>query len=300
MQRLGYSIFLIFYFLLVRITPFWFLYRISDFLYYIIFYVVKYRRSVVQSNLKLVFPDKSAAWRKDIEKRFYKHFCDISLESLKLRHMSRKAYAKRCTYENIELINKIYARGQGVACMIGHYGNWEYTLGITTVVKHVSLGIYKPLKNKYFDRFFKKSRSRFGGVPVPMKEIFLEILKRRKRGEAVLTGYASDQGPGDVRGKDWFYFLGQETVVFDGVERITRKVNDAVFYLKMERIKRGYYNIKVIPMFENAAETEKDEIVKTFFCMLEDHIMEEPAYWLWSHRRWKRKRPDGVPVKPIR
>lgn len=300
MQRIGYYIFLVFYFLFIRITPFWFLYILSDIFFIGVYHVAKYRRTVVQSNLRLVFPDKDDEWLRSTEKKFYKHLCDISLESLKLRHMTEKDYAKRCRYVNIELIHQAYQRGQGVACMIGHYGNWEYSLGITTVVKHTSLGIYKPLKNKLFDTFFFKSRSHFGGIPVPMKEIFMEILKRRKKGEVILTGYASDQGPGNTEGKDWFNFLGQPTVVFDGVERITRKVNDSIFYLKMERVKRGYYTMKVIPMFGNAAETKKDDIVKAFFTMLEDHILEEPAYWLWSHRRWKRKMPEGTQVKSIR
>lgn len=299
MKRLGYYTFLVFYFLLIRITPFWFLYRLSDLCYYIMFYVVRYRRKVVQSNLKRVFPEKDNQWIKATEKKFFKHLCDISLETLKLRHMSDKAYAKRCTYENIGLIHDAYERGQGAACMIGHYGNWEYSLGITTVVKHTSLGIYKPLKNKLFDQFFFESRSRFGGIPVSMKQAFVEILKKRKNGEVVLTGYAADQGPGNVKGRDWYEFMGQATAFFIGAEKMSRKINDSVYYLKMEKVKRGHYNFKVIELFRDAANTEEGEVMKTYLQTLEAHIKEEPAYWLWSHRRWKREMPEGTELKSI-
>ncbi len=275
------------------------MYVFSDFLYYVLYYVIGYRKKVVRSNLKMVFPNKDERWITATQKKFYRHLCDISLEIIKFRHISEKTYKKRCTYTNAEAFEQAYERGQGVTFLIAHYCNWEYVSGGSLYLKHKSLSLYKPLSNKYFEKFFFELRSRFGVHPVPQRRILREIVKLKKEGHLIMTGYVADQTPWEMDGKEWYYFLGQPTAIYSGAEAMAKRLNDAVFYMKMTRPKRGYYNIELVPICEKAVETEGNEIIKTYFRMLEDQIKEEPAYWLWSHRRWKRKMPAGTKVKSL-
>lgn len=275
------------------------MYILSDVLYVVLYHVTGYRKKVVSENLKRAFPNKSEAWRRSTQKKFFRHLCDIILESLKMRHMSLKDYKKRCVFSNAEEIEKAYNNGKDVILVAGHTNNWEYFSGISTITKYKCLTLYMPMKNKYFDRFFIRSRSHFGLRPIPMTKIYQELVKYKKQGVRVMTGFGGDQIPSNVQGKLWFDFLGIPTAVYTGAERISRKNNDSVFYTKMVKIRRGYYNIEFIPMFEHAAETKDNEITQRYFQLLEKHILEEPAHWLWSHRRWKRAMPEGTVVMPL-
>ncbi len=291
---MGKILFSIFYgFLwLITLLPFWVLYRISDLIFVLVFWVFRYRRKVVAQNLANAFPEKSEAERKKIEFRFFRHLCDYFFETIKMLHLSDKAIEKRVNYTNDYLIRK-EKEGQNVVCMLGHTGNWEWVSSISMQIDTNWIIPYHPLRNSpYFDSFMVKLRSRFGSQLVPMKQTYRSLMEVQKSGKHFMAGMIADQSPSSTNNRHWITFLNQDTAVMEGSERIAQKTGSAVVYAKMLKIKRGYYKVTPVEITPNAKNEEDLFVTKRFFEVLEEHIREQPEYWLWSHRRWKRKRPQ--------
>ncbi len=270
--------------------PLKFLYVVSDFTYFIIFYIIRYRREVVFENLENSFPEKSPAGIRAVAKGYYRHLCDLIVESIYQRRMGEDEIKRRVTYNNPEVIQKYYDEGKHVAAVMGHYCNWEWIYGFPLITRYKCITIYKQLKSRVFDKLMFDMRSRFGAELVPMKKAFRKIYDYDKKGIPTITDFIADQTPSRGNTLYWVDFMNQDTPVYLGAERIAKKMNMAVVYFKMNKIRRGYYEVDFIPLYDNAAETSDYEITNAHVARLEQQINDQPEYWLWSHRRWKIKR----------
>jgi KDO2-lipid IV(A) lauroyltransferase len=285
MQALTY--YLVYPFLyLISLLPFRVIYLLSDGVY-LVMRLVRYRGRVINDNLRYSFPEKSEKEIRHIQNLFYSHFCDIFFETIKLMSMSETAIKKRVTFENLEAIDKAHDENKDVIMVMAHYGCWEWVPSVNLHIKAQACAVYQPLKNKYFDKFMLNIRSRYGEVHFPMKSTLREVLKLRKSGQRYVLGLISDQSPARVKIQYWTRFLNQQTPVFLGAEKMAHSLGDPVMFLKMEKVKRGYYKVSIIPLFDKPKETSEYEITEAHLRILEQQIQERPEHWLWSHKRWK-------------
>ena len=267
--------------------PFRVLYVLSDFNYLLMYYVGRYRRKVVRENLEKSFPEKTEAERLQIERKFYRYLSDYMLEDLKLLHMSAEDLCQRMIYKNTEQYLELTEKYGGIIVMIPHYANYEWLIGMGSVMKpgDVPVQVYKPLKDKYLNELFKQISSRFGGYNIPKHSTAREIIKLKREGKNMVVGLITDQWPSGDR--YWTTFLGQETAFLNGAERIAKMMNFPVFYCELTKTRRGYCEAEFKLMTEAPKETVEGEITDMFAYELEQTIRREPAYWLWSHKRWK-------------
>lgn len=294
MAKLQYYI-LYAYMWLHAILPLRVLYVFSDILYFVVYDLVGYRLKVVRRNLAASFPDKSADELKKIEKEFYHNLCDYYFETIKLLHISDEEISKRMTFNNLELVQKLAKDGNSILTYLGHYGNWEWipSLNMHLDGTNMQLGqIYRPLKNKAFDLLFLKIRSRFKTFSVPKDDTFRAIIRKRQEGAQTMIGFMSDQTPSVMNIHYWTRFLNQETPFFNGVERIAKQTGFYVCYLDVQRVKRGYYEATVKLISDDPKAEPEFAITEKYVRAMEKTILRAPAYWLWSHKRWKHKRED--------
>jgi KDO2-lipid IV(A) lauroyltransferase len=268
------------------------LYVLSDLLYLLLYKVFKYRQKVVRNNLVNSFPGKSIKEIIRIEQKFYSHLCDLIVESISLFSISEKELAQRCKLLNPEILDQFYEQKKSLIIVAGHYNNWEMTATImSTQVKHQAIGIYTPMSNKFFDRKFLKSRERFGLKMVSKKLVKEEFENNKERLTATL--FATDQSPTFSKRVHWTIFLNQCTPVFLGAERFAKEYDLPVLYAYVNKIKRGYYETKIVVLENEPARTSDGEITDKHTGRLEQQIKETPQYWLWTHKRWKRKMKES-------
>lgn len=283
-------------FYLVSKLPYRALYVISDIADLILYHIVRYRRDIVRRNITSAFPEKSLEECISIERGFYKWFCDYFVETVKLMSVSRQELLSRIEFRGIDKIEECFDRGQTCAGILGHYGNWELLSATGLVIKkhpEAVIGlIYHPLRSQLFDRLFINMRQSMGGVCVPKKDILRYLVSFRSQNLMNLFGYIADQAPRYRNIHLWLPFLNHDTPVFTGAERIMRKMNNAVFYIDVERPERGKYIYTFKLMTDKPGEMPEFEITKKFFVMLEQTIRREPRFYLWSHNRWKRTREE--------
>ena len=272
--------------------PLWFLYLLSDLLFYLIYYVIRYRRKVVRKNLVGSFPDNSPAEILKIEKKFYRYFCDLFVETIYITGVSEKEYLRRIQYLNLDLITNLYAEQKSVMMMTAHYCNWEWLSSMSLVLPPDGPmeGIYKELSNKNFDRFMFDLREKFGGRNIENKILFKTMLKNRQN--AIYSTYCmiSDQRPAPRSSRHWLPFLNQDTSVLVGTEQLARKFDYPVVFLDMCRPKRGHYTCEFVMISEHPQLEPENEITRKYMELLEKKIIEKPEFWLWTHNRWKHKR----------
>lgn len=290
MSAIGYYIFYGINWI-ITLLPLPVLYLFSDLLYLVLYYIVKYRRKVVETNLKNSFPEKTEAELKSIEKKFYRHLSDLIIEIFKLDHISRANQQRRFTYSNLDIINKLREEKRDIIAVMGHYNNWEWPTLMPYYLKYKTVIIFKPLQNKYFNNFINNQRSKFGIVLTPTSQVIREVIKYRINNINTLSVFISDQIPakGDI--KYWTTFLNQDTAVFTGAGKIASKYDMAVVFFNIQKIKRGYYNLDIELLFEHTAGLSEEVITEKHVRRLEDIIKEKPENWIWSHRRWKHKKP---------
>ena len=278
----------------IAILPLRLAYCFSDLLYFFVYYVVRYRRRLIGKNLANSFPDKTEAEKKKIEKDFYHHFCDYFYETIKLLHISNSEMKRRFVFKDIELIDSHLRAGRPVILMLGHYGNWEWVTSITLWTaenKDTTIGqIYRPLKNKAFDRFFLRLRKRFHSVGFAKNDIYRDIIKMRRANQNWLLGFISDQKPPGNGLHYWTTFLNQDTPVLIGAERIAKQTNAVVCYLDITQIKRGYYEGSIKLISDSPVDNPEYEISEQYMRNMEKTILRNPSFWLWTHNRWKFKR----------
>lgn len=280
----------------LSLLPFWALFVISDGLYLLAYYVIRYRRHIVRKNLTESFPEKSEEEIIRIERGFYQWFCDYLVESIKMMTISREEMLRRCVFKGTERVNEIVERGQSVGLYLGHYCNWEWitSMPLSLTPKAHCGEIYHVLENQDFDRLFKHMRERFGSECIPMAETLRVMTKYKQQGQPVVIGYIADQVPFWNNIHYWTDFLNHDTPVLTGTEKILKRLGHAVFYVDIRRIRRGYYEAELILITDDPKSTAEFELTEKYSRMLEKTIQRQPEFWLWSHNRWKRGREEWL------
>ncbi|MDR3246178.1 MAG: lysophospholipid acyltransferase family protein [Prevotellaceae bacterium] len=265
-------------------------YAFSYFLYFMMRYVIKYRKKVIEANLHLVFPDKSKAGINVIIKRYYRYLSEIFIELMYSLYIPEKFVKKHVRFVNPELVNKYYSEGRHIVAVTGHYANWEWGYGFPIYCHHKLVEVYKKMSNRISDMLFRDIRARFGGMPVEMSNLKPIIAELKK--QPTLIYLVADQTPAGNE-KTWYYtsFLGVSgTPVFTGPENLAQKFDAVFMFVDVQKVKRGYYRVEFIPLSENSKDTDKYELTDKYLRIMEQVIYEKPEYWMWSHRRWKRRR----------
>ena len=280
----------------LSLLPFRLLYALSDGLFAIIYYMVRYRRKIVWKNLTSSFPEKGEAELRTTERQFYHWFCDYIFETFKLLSISDEQLLKHIEFRNVEEMERVFDEGRNCAAILGHYCNWEWLsatgLGFKRYPQAVMGLIYHPLYSEAMDQLFIDIRSAHGGRCVPKQDILRHLITLKREQCRSLFGYISDQSPKWENMHLWVPFLNHDTPVFTGAERIMQKMNDGVFYVDMERPRRGQYVCTFRLIAAEAAKEEEFAITRRFYEMLEASIRRQPAFYLWTHNRWKRGREE--------
>ncbi|OFX50997.1 MAG: hypothetical protein A2066_13575 [Bacteroidetes bacterium GWB2_41_8] len=277
-------------------TPFWLLYIFADLIYLISYYLIGYRKKTVIRNLKNSFPEKPDQEILKITKDFYHHFADLVVETIKTVQVSEETLKQRISYKNPEVLNELYGQGKSVALLSGHYGNWEWTMALPKFIQYQLNVIYRPIQNKQFDVYMKKVRSRFGMFLIPAQTSLRTMLELEKSGQLSATYYLADQ-TALYDTKYWMMFLNQETPVFPGPEKVASRLKQAVVFMDIQKVRRGYYEVEFTKLFDDASQTKEYEVTKAHLKFLEEIIRKRPELWLWSHKRWKHTRPEYIPLK---
>ena len=270
--------------------PLWMLYRISDLLFLLVYFVVRYRRKVVRENLSRSFPDRSKQERRLIERRFYRFFCAYAVETIKLLTISEAEMRRRMKVFGCEEMDAELDRQPFCFLMLGHYGNWEWLSTIALWSKHSCGQLSPPLHNATFDRVFYDMRSRFGTENISKYNALRRILSLRSEGIPSHIGFITDQSPRPNSIHDWMTFLHQDTPIFTGAERIGKKVGAAAYFIRVTRPRRGYYECHLERLTSDMREFADYELTELCMRRLEAEINEVPHLWLWTHRRWKHQR----------
>ncbi len=281
----------IFFVFLIGLIPFPLLYLFSDFIRFILQRVAGYRKKVILQNLQETFPEMDEKKRKKLLSEIYRNLADITVESLKGFSMSARQVRKRHYIKNPELIESYILQGRSVIGLPAHFNNWEWgSLSPGLFVKHPIIAFYKPLSNKYIDRFLKRSRSKFGTT---LSSIYITALTFERNAQIPsIYVMAADQSPTNRRKSYWVPFLGRDTAFLHGPEFYARKHDIPVFYVDVQRVRRGYYTLEVSLLTDIPCELPDGEITRRYAAKLEEAILATPGSWLWSHRRWKMKKED--------
>lgn len=287
--------FLLYYLFIIPISlmPFPVLYGMSDVLFYIFYYVIGYRKDVVLQNLRNSFPEKTAAEHREIAKKFYRHFCDLLLESLKAFTISEAEVKKRMAIRNTDVMDQYFQQKKSVIIATGHYNNWElFVLALAAPLQHKAIAIYKPLTNEFFDKKMKDMRMKFG-----LKMISTKLVKRvfeEEKDNITAMTFGFDQAPACAEKSHWMTFLNQDTGVMIGAERFAKFYDYPVVYCHIKKEKRGHYSFWFSSVCDQPKLTVNGEITEKITRALEAEIINEPEYYLWTHKRWKHQRPERV------
>ncbi|GJM62833.1 hypothetical protein [Persicobacter diffluens] len=283
------AFFYYFFLLPVSYLPMFILYRFSDFLYLVIRFVYPYRKKVVLENLRNSFPEKSEKEIQRIAHQFYRHFCDLIIESIALFSMSKKQVLKRFKAKDTAAIERLYDQGKSVIITSGHYNNWEMAaVAMNPQIRHQVDGVYTPLSNKFLNRVFKASREKFGAHLRPKSDC--KNMFETHQNQLVATGFGTDQCPvRHVKKTYWTKFLNQETPVMFGTEKYAKQYDYGVVFLRIEKIKRGYYQFEFDLVEDKPQDAPYGKITERHVRLLEKQILSAPQYWLWTHKRWKLK-----------
>lgn len=268
------------------------LYLFSDFIFLITYHLLKYRRKITMRNLKNAFPEKAPDELRAIERGFYRNLCDYAVETLRLLTMSKQELNKRMVYKNPELIEPFKAAHQSVIYLTSHQFNWEWLVAAGNFALPLPVDfVYQPLHNKFFNRFTLFIRTRFGAYAIRRADVAREIIKRKHlvRGVAIVA----DQFPGHGNDKRyWTNFLNQETAFFQGINQLAYMTQFPVFFAKVSRAKRGFYEIELEPIAQPPYEKDNYTMIENYARATERVIQGNPSGWLWSHNRWKKTRKD--------
>ena len=279
---------------LISLLPDAIFYALSDIICFFIYNILGYRKKIVRQNLMLAFPDKSLSEIKKIEQKFYHHFCDTFLEMLKTINFSNKEMQKRMTYSNKEILKKFEEKKQSFIIMCGHYNSYEWLLSLASQIPHKSYALYTPISNKYFDNFIQKIRQKFNSFLISRYKATEIIHKQQKNNELCAYGLASDQSPSNSPKHYWRTFMNVYVPVFTGAERLAKQFNIPVVFCDIQKKKRGYYETTFIILTETPIEVPDYQITDTFTELLEKQIKTKPEFYLWSHNRFKHRKPKPI------
>ena len=274
----------------IQLFPLGLHYFVSNLFYYVAYYLLRYRRDVVATNLARSFPGKTNKERDLIAKKFYHHLCDTIFETLYFDRISEQEGRLRVKYLNPELLNGYLDEGRQVLAFFGHYNNWELFCNLPLYTPHRLYAVYKKIKNQSFELFYRKLRNRFGAIPLERADTFRQLFKDHQEGIPSMSAFLFDQTPRVHELHHWITFLNQDTPVVIGSEKTAVKLDAVVLFLYSRKVARGYYETEFRLVTDHSKETQKFEITDKCNRLLEQQILDQPEFWLWSHKRWKHKR----------
>ncbi len=274
---------------LISILPFRLLYLFSDAIFYLLYYVVGYRKKVVRDNLILAFPEKEISEIKRIEKAFFQHMCDLFLEMIKSMTISEEEIKRRFAFRNLEILRKYEDQDKGIILVCGHYSSYEWMMSLGYHLKHKGFGIYLPITNKYFDRLVHRIRTRHNAGLIAAYGASNTIRKHKKEGILGVYGLASDQSPQLSRTRYWGKFFGIKVPMHIGAEKLAKELDYPILFIDIQKIKRGYYNTTFRLITDTPNNFPNYELTDTFTKMLETQIRKKPEYYLWTHKRFKHR-----------
>lgn len=274
---------------LLSYIPFGILYFLSDCMFYVVYYLIRYRRRIVRKNLTESFPEKSEQEIKKIEKQFYHFFTDNVFESCKMATISRKEMCKRMKFTNIDAVNDVLRTGKSISLYLGHYGNWEWcsSMPLHFDKKVIGAQIYHKLRNESMDRLMLHNRERMGAVCVEMRKTARYINELVNSNKVGIIGFIADQSPKKSESRNFLKFLNHNVPVLTGTEKITKHYGFEAWFVDVKRTKRGYYQAEFIRMHENPQSLPDFELTAIYFDMLEKMIKDRPELYLWTHNRFK-------------
>jgi len=237
----------------------------------------------------LVFPDKSDKEITSITNKFYHHLCDMIVEAIKSLTISEKEMKKRFTFANVEVLQKLEKEGKSVALMCAHYGSWEWIFILQSYIHNKGYAVYKRLENKYFDRLIKGIRAKYNSELITTKETIPTLIRAKVKKETFICGFVSDQSAKPYKALHWGEFMGYKVPMHTGAEMLAKRIDLAVVFFRVKRLKRGFYETTFETITENPKEFENYEITDQFFRLVEKQIYEAPEFYLWTHKRWKHK-----------
>jgi KDO2-lipid IV(A) lauroyltransferase len=276
---------------LFMLLPFPLFYLFSDLLFLLGYYAIGYRKKVIHGNLRNAFPDKTEAEIKAIGKKYYHFMIDLFMETFKILVMTPKQLETRFTFDNsTHILDPFIERKQSIIFVLGHYGNWEWC-GQSFQLKHKFQQdvLYHQLSSGFFEWITYKLRTRFGVLPIPMQVSIKEMIRRKNM--LIATAFLADQTPSNKDASHWMTFMNQDTPVFLGTEKIAKKMNLPVVFVHIHKLKRGHYQTSFELITGSPKDTPDNWITEQHTKILEQDIIKRPELWLWSHRRWKHKRP---------
>ncbi len=274
----------------ISMLPFRILYLFSDFVYWIVYYIIGYRKKTVRENLALTFPNLSEKERLEIEKKFFHHMCDMFLEMIKTMTISEAEINKRYKFTNLEVYLDLEKKQKSIALMCAHYASYEWAVSMNFYINYKGYGIYKKINNTYFDKLVHDIRSKFKAYLITTKDTIPEISKNYKEKNLSVYGFASDQSPKLSSVFHWQKFMGIEVPVHTGAEMLAKKYDMNVIFLRTKKVKRGFYEASFEILSEDAKNVPNYEITDHFLKFVEQQIYEAPQYYLWTHKRWKHRR----------
>ncbi|MBX2960910.1 MAG: lysophospholipid acyltransferase family protein [Cyclobacteriaceae bacterium] len=284
---------IVFYLVVIPLSkmPFWVLYGLSNLIYAVVYYVVGYRKSTVRTGIRNSFPEKTSQERLKTEREFYRHFADLIVESIKAFTISEEEIRSRFNHPDISLFEKYLKQGRHIAFVGGHYGNWElFAVSVGLSIPHQPVALYTPLQNKFMDAKMQSSRSKFGLLMRSYKQVKEMIIDPKQKPMAVIFG--ADQCPRLSQKPHWMEFLNQETGVQVGAEKFAKDFNAVVIYGLIKKVKRGHFEMEYRLITDEPQQLPWGRITELHTLELEKDIRNKPPYWLWTHKRWKRKRAD--------
>ncbi len=280
----------------ISLLPFGFLYGLSDFFFLLNKYIFKYRYAVVLENLEFAFPEKSKGEIAQICDNFYHHFSDLTFEVVKLYNLSEKQLAKRISFSGLDAWERITGKHNGSIVLAYHYNNWEWNALVETRFKYPILCVYNPPRNnKPMEDFLSHSRGKWGGVVIRTGSAARKTLRYQRNKKPAALWLGADQSA-SASSPYWITFLNREAPFFAGPVRIAQKTNHPLFFQHIKKMGRGKYHVDYSLLIEEPAKVDEAEIVRAYVKKMEEHIKETPEYYLWSHRRWKHQRPEGIPL----
>ena len=274
----------------ISILPFRILYVFSDMVYVLVYHVIGYRKKVVRKNIAMTLPHLSEKERLNIEKKSYHHLCDMFLEMMKTMTISEKEMNKRFVFTNLELYTALEKKQKSIAVMIAHYATYEWVISMNRKIEFEGFAIYKKVNNKYFDKLVRNIRSKFKATLITTSQTIPVIKENESLGHRGVYGFASDQSPQESKAFHWQKFMGIETPVYTGAEMLVKRFDMNVIFLRVKKVKRGYYEATFELMFDNPKEVPDYQISDEFLRRVEKQIYEAPEYYLWTHKRWKHRK----------
>jgi len=265
----------------------WFLYHwLLDFVYFIVYKVLKYRVGIVRGNLRNSFPSYDSSKLLDIERKFYRHLSELFIDTIDLTSISERELRERFTVNNLDEFER-EMKGKNWIAGLAHYGSWEYFAAYQLYTKTQMVGVYKSLHSNVFDKFYIETRSRFGSKPVSMTDLFRYVVTESKTPGNFSLGMISDQSPTYYNTSVRLTFLNQETAFFTGMSKFALKLNMPIYFIHIKKTKRAHYVITPELIYDGVEQVDNEEIITRYARKLEAMIIECPELWVWSHRRWK-------------